>query len=542
MTTEAARGPFVTLHSPERWPAQRAALKEIVGGKKPLTAVTLARYLHRTSHDEVPAEEFGRTEAMETLDEAVPGFFSTLVPFVAQLALCSEALCPADESSPLRYLPPSVAGTVSLSRLHAASILALAFFDAIGPHAVEDADEWDLPEVPTCRHWLGVGDVYGGNPADEQKCVCLIHFFAEARRTFAHDLSDPAITAAKAAISTATAATAELTTSRLVLPPSVATESAAQSAKEWLKCTTPLLPLTVVESGGIEGAPGALQADFANEYLGGGVLHGGNVQEEIRFSICPECLVSMAFTPRMRPHEAVLLTGIRQYASYSGYGDRFECTGPVVATALPAIGETEEKSKGARRTRRGVAVEAATTTGTAGGGGGEHLIAIDAVPYAFQAGARAQYARDAMLRELTKLRASLGGGGGYDDEKLNVRGAGGDGDEPAAKRKATAGGSTDSPLTPRRAFATGNWGCGVFGGDARLKALLQWMAASHAGREVLYYPFGDPRASGLREAADKLIASGATVGQLAAVLFGAGAEELSNGRAFAVIESKLGLG
>ena len=31
-----------------------------------------------------------------------------------------------------------------------------------------------------------------------------------------------------------------------------------------------------------------LHADFANMYLGGGVICGGNVQEEIRFSICPE--------------------------------------------------------------------------------------------------------------------------------------------------------------------------------------------------------------------------------------------------------------
>ena len=41
-------------------------------------------------------------------------------------------------------------------------------------------------------------------------------------------------------------------------------------------------------------------------------------------------------------------------------------------------------------------------------------------------------------------------------------------------------------LPTRRPFATGNWGCGVFGGDARLKSLLQWMASSKAGREVLY--------------------------------------------------------
>lgn len=41
------------------------------------------------------------------------------------------------------------------------------------------------------------------------------------------------------------------------------------------------------------------------------------------------------------------------------------------------------------------------------------------------------------------------------------------------------------------AVATGNWGCGVFGGDKRLKALLQMLAAAEAGRDVAYFTFGD---------------------------------------------------
>ena len=41
-------------------------------------------------------------------------------------------------------------------------------------------------------------------------------------------------------------------------------------------------------------------------------------------------------------------------------------------------------------------------------------------------------------------------------------------------------------------IATGNWGCGAFGGYVDLKAILQWMAASMAGRPVQYYSFQDP--------------------------------------------------
>lgn len=46
----------------------------------------------------------------------------------------------------------------------------------------------------------------------------------------------------------------------------------------------------------------------------------------------------------------------------------------------------------------------------------------------------------------------------------------------------------------QRPLATGNWGCGVFGGDPQVKSLLQWVAASQAGlRTIYYYSFGDGR-------------------------------------------------
>jgi hypothetical protein len=39
---------------------------------------------------------------------------------------------------------------------------------------------------------------------------------------------------------------------------------------------------------GIDGAADCVQVDFANKFIGGGVLCGGCVQEEIRFAACPE--------------------------------------------------------------------------------------------------------------------------------------------------------------------------------------------------------------------------------------------------------------
>jgi hypothetical protein len=40
-------------------------------------------------------------------------------------------------------------------------------------------------------------------------------------------------------------------------------------------------------------------------------------------------------------------------------------------------------------------------------------------------------------------------------------------------------------------IATGNWGCGVFGGDPELKFLIQWLAASIHRKQLVYVVFED---------------------------------------------------
>lgn len=83
-----------------------------------------------------------------------------------------------------------------------------------------------------------------------------------------------------------------------------------------------------VSVGAIEDAHHTMQADFANQYIGGGVLEGGNVQEEIRFTVCPELLVSMLVCEVMDIRESIVLVGAQQFAKYKGYGGSFQCAGP----------------------------------------------------------------------------------------------------------------------------------------------------------------------------------------------------------------------
>ena len=47
-----------------------------------------------------------------------------------------------------------------------------------------------------------------------------------------------------------------------------------------------------------------------------------------------------------------------------------------------------------------------------------------------------------------------------------------------------------SSMPQEARVVTGGWGCGVFNGDLRTKLLIQWIAASLAGRETVFCPFG----------------------------------------------------
>ena len=69
-----------------------------------------------------------------------------------------------------------------------------------------------------------------------------------------------------------------ITYTRLYLPPS--------SLPVWSSSKKLLSKLHLDSEGKIEDADGFLQADFANSYIGGGVLRSGCLQEEIRFSTC----------------------------------------------------------------------------------------------------------------------------------------------------------------------------------------------------------------------------------------------------------------
>ncbi|KAG1690105.1 hypothetical protein DVH05_028441 [Phytophthora capsici] len=178
-----------------------------------------------------------------------------------------------------------------------------------------------------------------------------------------------------------------------------------------------------------------LQVDFANKFAGGGVLNSGCVQEEIRFLLSPELLVSCLVFAKLEPHEAFVIHGTERYSGYKGYGGSFIYGGNFEDTT-PLVSLPDGSSR-----RECV------------------IVGIDATDYG-SARVERQYTRGHVWRDLVKAYAGFA--------------------YPNAH---------DGPSKRCWPVATGNWGCGVFRGDRELKFLIQWLAASLRDRELVYVLF-----------------------------------------------------
>ena len=222
---------------------------------------------------------------------------------------------------------------------------------------------------------------------------------------------------------------------------------------EWSLKDCTLTNLKIDNEGRIEDAEyNTLKVDFANKKLGGGVISGGCVQEEIYFLICPEMIISRLFVECLQPHEALVMIGAERFSTYSGYSNTFQWTGNY-SDVTPVDTLARRKT---------------------------YVTAIDALIVRKYT---EQFRPYSLRRELDKALSGLLQGD-YD---------------------------TDSCL----AVATGHWGCGAFGGDKSLKAVIQLMAAAVAGRDVIYYTFGDNKlGERLIELHQLLLENRTTVAQL----------------------------
>jgi len=228
--------------------------------------------------------------------------------------------------------------------------------------------------------------------------------------------------------------------------------------QSWSSSRKTLIDVQVQRNGGIEDAgEDMLQVDFANRRIGGGVLGDGMTQEELRFMLSPELIVSRLFTEVFLDDEAMVITGTKQFSSSTGYMNTFrwrKIEGRLPAASKDNLGREFEQ-----------------------------VVAIDALKFSTGA-TNVQFSKANIDRELHKSYV------GYKQ------------------------GAVGKPI------ATGNWGGGVFNGDRQLKFLIQWMSASQNDRPLMvYYTLHNEEESRSYEEMRNLLKNkNVTVGQLYNIL------------------------
>ncbi|XP_028585078.2 poly(ADP-ribose) glycohydrolase [Podarcis muralis] len=322
-------------------------------------------------------------------DAEAQHLFQSILPDMVKLALCLPSIC----TQPVPLLKQKMNHSITMSQEQTASLLANAFFCTFPRRNAKMKSEYSsYPDINFNRLFEG------RSPRKPEKLKTLFCYF---RRV------------------TEKKPTGLVTFTRQCL----------QEFPDWERTQKKLSRLHVTYEGTIESnGHGMLQVDFANRFVGGGVTGAGLVQEEIRFLINPELIVSRLITEVLDHNECLIITGTEQYSEYTGYAETYQW-------ARSHEDQTPRDEWQRRCTE---------------------IVAIDAFHFRRFLD---QFAPEKIRRELNKAYCGFSRPG--------------------------------IPPHHLSAVATGNWGCGAFGGDSRLKALIQILAAAEAGRDVVYFTFGD---------------------------------------------------
>ncbi|XP_070707586.1 poly(ADP-ribose) glycohydrolase-like [Pempheris klunzingeri] len=326
------------------------------------------------------------TEVLEP--DAAEHLFDSLLPDMVQLALRTSELC----TKPIPLLKGGMNHSITMSQEQVACLLANAFFCTFPRRNSRRTEYGNYPDI----NFFRLFEAATSKKIEKLKTLmCYFNSFTEQKPT----------------------GLVTFTRKRMDKP------------LNWKNSQTLLTKLHITCEGTIEDdGYGMLQVDFANRFVGGGVTSSGLVQEEIRFLINPELIVSRLFTEALDHNECLIITGTQQYSKYTGYSQTYEWDG--------SHQDTTPRDGWQRRCTE--------------------IVAIDALHFK---NFLEQFHPEKLNRELNKAYCGFS--------------------RPENQSKNLA------------AVATGNWGCGVFGGDTRLKALLQMLAAAEAGRDVAYFTFGD---------------------------------------------------
>ncbi|KAD3336937.1 hypothetical protein E3N88_32457 [Mikania micrantha] len=392
-----------------------------------------------------------RAEANKWFGEILPALADTLL----RLPLMLEAHYKSADSiscmgvrdglrTGLRLLKSQEAGVVLLSQELIGALLACSLF-CLFPDSTRGANH--LQVINFDRLFACLYDNYSEN--QENKIKCIIHYFER-------------ICSSKPV--------GNVSFERKVLTDDYTLNYIPHpKAESWSKSVVPLCLFEVCSSGLIEDhSKEALEVDFANMYFGGGALGRGCVQEEIRFMINPELIVGMLFLPCMANNEAIEVVGAERFSQYTGYASSFRFCGDFV--------DNKDTDIMGRRKTRIVAIDALVNPGKRQYG---HKFLLRHAYFNF---AFCGFSDTCKFHQYQML---------FKDDCFSEVELDHDLKSLESSSDNVLGTSQSASSLDEVGIATGNWGCGAFGGDPELKAMIQWLAASQALRPfMVYYTFG----------------------------------------------------
>lgn len=425
-------------HKSAKWEGTKAILEQIGDkgvkneqefAKYVIEIMKLANQIFYSKHESLKA--FCKYAA--TLPETEKNnLFTVLIPHIANLALQIELMFP-DGTIPL--LSATKQNIMKVSRTEASCILANMFFCTIP----RQKKEYDLGEYRF--YGLMCDDMGFCQYAINEKLPFILTYFNEVRTNGVEGM---------------------ITISRNCLG---VEERKEFNLTKWTNSTKAMKNIIVKPGCRVEDFNDALQVDFANKYIGGGI-DGTCLQEQILFVIYPELFITCLLCERMEAYEAIVVTGVQRYGNYKGYSESFQFGGKCVDSLEPTRDSLNRIPR--------------------------QIVAIDALHLPKAADKIEQFSEGSTIRELNK--AYVGFLGDY----------------------------ICSP-EDKRVISTGKWGCGIFEGCTQYKLLIQWIAASEAGRDMIFCTF-DADLKDYVTTLEKL--KGKTVGEVAKILFKAGLEAM----------------
>jgi len=316
------------METPQETPIARLVLPSDVAEQWTVVEEVLHRpLLHLADLDAILTKfaSFDRQPRVCKFFETIPGsadagsfdfafFLEKAVPLMVTLALEMPSLFAGVEVPIFKmrstWTTPATLTkqSVSLSRRQCACLLVHSFFGSLKRPATIQPNDWRFTVV----------DLFMGTAVSPNSALTFLNYFNVLAKT---EIPDELVTFERRGY------------------------PKGPSPWTWENNSKPLCPVTLI-TGNIDDSTADLHTEFANAFIGGGVMTGDAAMEETLFLVKPELMVAMALQHRMVDEEAICVLGARKYSTTSGFGQSFTFGGdydnkrpgpPATVAAIDAV-------------------------------------------------------------------------------------------------------------------------------------------------------------------------------------------------------------